>query len=140
MITFTIFMDGNRSETGYKYLVRKDCYSWKGFRTDSGFRYFMNHYGLKIDAQTVRITDNRAAGKGRVMYGNFCSREIKEMFFWKQEEIPEGAERFVGLCNGNYVNCYAKQETERTVIYRPNPNAENVYWPYDYRTIDKQIG
>ena len=140
MITFTIFMDGNRSETGYKYLTCKDGYSWKAFRTDRGFKYFLNHYGLKIDVQTVRITDNRAAGKGRVMYGNFCSRNIKEVFFWKQEDIPEEARRFVGLCNGEYVNCYAQQDAEQTIIYRPKPNVKEVFWPYDYQTINKQIG
>ena len=140
MITFTIFMDGNKSETGYKYLVREGCCAWMAFRTDSGFKYFLNHYGLKIDVQTVGITDNRAQGKGRVMYGGFCAKEIIETYFWKREEIPEGSRRFVGICNGNYVNCYAKQEANRTVIYRPNPNAQDVYWPYDYRLVDKQIG
>lgn len=140
MITFTIFMDGSRSEAGYKYLVCKDAYSWKAFHTDSGFKYFLNHCGLKIDAQTVRISDNRATGKGRVMYGSFCSRNIKEVFFCKQEDVPEEARRFVGLCDGEYVNCYAQQDAEQTIIYRPNPNAKEVFWPYDYQTINKQIG
>ena len=67
MISITIYLDGNTSECGYKYVVQRDCMAWTAYRTDTGFRRFLAVYGLKINPQYTQLHDMRAAGKGRVI-------------------------------------------------------------------------
>jgi hypothetical protein len=49
--------------------------------------------------------------------------------FWKLDEMHEGARPFLGLSNGSVVTCYFTNDGETITIYRPNPNAHEVYQP-----------
>lgn len=49
--------------------------------------------------------------------------------FWSLDEVPAGAVPFVGLSNGSLVTCYATNDGETIRLYRPNPNAPDVYKP-----------
>ena len=71
---------------------------------------------------------------------SFCPKDIIERYFWQEEEIPQRAEQFVGLENGEYVNLYADKDDNSVTIYRPNPNAKEVYKPYDYHQKRILIG
>lgn len=56
--------------------------------------------------------------------------------FWKLSEIPDGAKKIKGLSNGNIVDCYIWNDGETLHVYRPNPNAKEVYKPLP---IDEHI-
>lgn len=49
--------------------------------------------------------------------------------FWTLSEIPEGAKKIKGLSNGSIVDCYILNDGETLHVYRPNPNAKEVYKP-----------
>ena len=50
-------------------------------------------------------------------------------YFWRLDEVPAGAVPFVGLSNGSLVTCYATNDGETIRLFRPNPNAKEVYRP-----------
>jgi hypothetical protein len=49
--------------------------------------------------------------------------------FWSLDELPSGVVPFIGLSNGSLVTCYAANDGEKISLYRPNPNAKEVYKP-----------
>lgn len=49
--------------------------------------------------------------------------------FWKLSDIPANAKTFKALSNGSIVDCYFLNDGETIHIYRPNPNAKEVYKP-----------
>ena len=49
--------------------------------------------------------------------------------FWKREDIPAEAKPIKALSNGSIVTCYFTNDGETIRIYRPNPNAKDVYKP-----------
>ena len=51
--------------------------------------------------------------------GGFCSHE----------DLPDGSKPFKALSNGKIVTCYFYNDGKNIKIYRPNPNAEDVYKP-----------
>lgn len=141
MISITIYLDGKTSECGYKYVVQRDCMAWTAYRTDSGFRRFLALYGLKINPQFTQLHDMQAVGKGRVITTACYDKRVTDgRYFWSLGEVPENARRFVSLCNGEYVDCYITDDGQTATVYRPNPNAKNVYIPYNYREMDDKIG
>lgn len=141
MISITIYLDEKTSECGYKYVVQRDCMAWTAYRTDSGFRRFLALYGLKINPQFTQLHDMQAVGKGRVITTACYDKRVTDgRYFWSLDEVPENARRFVSLCNGEYVDCYITDDGQTATVYRPNPNAKNVYIPYNYREMDDKIG
>ena len=61
----------------------------------------------------------------------FTDKIIRDGFyFWKIEDLPEGIKPIKALSNGSIVTCYYKTDKE-AVIYRPNPNAKEVYDPLE---------
>lgn len=49
--------------------------------------------------------------------------------FWKLEDLSAGVRPIKALSNGNIVTCYFLNDGETITIYRPNPNAKDVYRP-----------
>ena len=49
--------------------------------------------------------------------------------FWKLSDIPDDAKPFKAPSNGSIVDCYFLNDGETIHIYRPNPNAKEVYKP-----------
>ena len=49
--------------------------------------------------------------------------------FWKREDIPAEAKPIKALSNGSIVTCYFTNDGETIRMYRPNPNAKDVYKP-----------
>lgn len=139
MINLTIYLDGNKDEYGYKYIMQKDYTAWTACRNDNEFRYFLQNTGLKIDPKFTQIHDLRKQGKGRIITTAFCPHQIEERYFWNIDEVPQNAAHFIGLCNGSYVNCYSVIEERKTTIYSPNPNAKSVYLPYEYKEIVERL-
>lgn len=139
MLNVTIYLDGKTVGCGYKYVITKDFSSWAACRNDNEFRYLLQNTGLKINPKHTEIHDYSDIGKGRTIATAFYDREIDERCFWNINDVPENAVPFIGLCNGSYVNCYTVIETDKTTIYRPNPNAKSVYLPYEYFGIVKRL-
>ena len=50
-------------------------------------------------------------------------------YFWNKEDLPAGARPIKALSNGSIVTCYFLNDGDTVTIYRPNPNAADVYDP-----------
>lgn len=137
------YLDGTVSDgVGYRFTIHSAGYGigYSAYHTVSGLRYFMKHYGLTVDKETAELCDFRNIGHGRRVCFQFEARRIEDRYFWHMEEVPAKAEPFIGLENGSYVTLYALRGNDYTVIYRPNPNAKEVYRPFDWREVQKVIG
>ena len=140
MMHLIIYLDGNTSDCGYKYVITRGATAWTAYRTDAGFRNFLKVYGLRINPATTELRDYCHIGKGRVITAFLHKKKVNDMYFWKLDEIPNTAKQTIALCNGSYVNCYADDHGDSVDFYRPNPNAKEVYIPYDYRAVAARIG
>lgn len=134
MITVVAYLDGETSGCGYKFVVQQDCTAWTAYRTNRGFKRFLELTGLEIDPSKTKYWDCTAVGHGRRVFMQCNPRKVNDhKSFWNRSDVPEGARKFIGLSNGQYVDCYVVSNAEEATIYRPNPNAKEVYKPYDYR-------
>ena len=140
MIRVSIHMDGTTSGCDYKYIITKGAMSWTAYKTDKGFKNFMQVYGLKINPEHTEYRDYRQYGKGRMIISAMYDKQINDHYFYNLEDVPQTAIKTIALCNGSYVDCYAADHGDSIDFYRPNPNAKSVYIPYDYFQISKQQG
>lgn len=110
----------------------------RAFRTDTGFNHFKEIYNLKVKSTEVRKCKN-------------CSEYIKMIYFkpiiideplsfWKKEDLKRGMKHFIGLSNGNYVDCYYKHYKDYVLVMKPNPNAPEVYKPYNNLVMCEEWG
>ena len=93
------------------------------FVTIKAFRAFAEHVGLSYHKDE----------DGRYYTDQF----LKNEYFWKIEELPNGCKPLNDYCNGSLVKCYAHKEGDTITIYRPNPNAEEVYTPLEFDEANK---
>lgn len=91
----------------------------------------LNFFKIELTAVDYEV-EYRTTGK--ITYYNL-SKNINNSFiggFWSLEQLKEmsnGKElkKFKGLSNGSIVDCYAFIGEKVINIYRPNPNAKEVY-------------
>ena len=121
-------------DNDYKYTITKDGYRWKAYLTTKGFLEFIEIYGLKINPKKTR----RFEGCGRGIEYACFPRDIEEKHFSSLADLPKGAKPFWYLSDGNYTICYYLKTDSKTTIYKPDPNARDVYTPYgltEYRYL-----
>lgn len=82
---------------------------------------FLQRYGLSMSEETSWSTGR----KWRLSH-NFANK-----YFWKLDELPENVKHIYGMCNGSLVDCYVQVTEHEVITWRPNPNAKEVYKPYD---------
>ena len=58
---------------------------------------------------------------------------VKEKLFWELKELPSDVKKIKGLSNGSIVDCYFNKKENVLNVYRPNPNAKNVYKKMDFK-------
>lgn len=90
-------------------------YIFKEFRTIREFKDWAVYVGF-----TYRKDDSGQ------YYSNLF---LKSEYFWKLEELPDGCKPVEDWCNGSKVRCFAHNDGHTLTIYRPNPNAKDVYVP-----------
>lgn len=135
-----ILMIRENPESDYKYLFERIGWGigYKAFRTLKGFKNFIKICNLKLKFKKKYYNEKYGNIKVYNVLGN-----IEERFFWSLSEVPKEAVKYKDLCNGHYVDCYYLQTEEGTIIYKPNPNAKNVYKPLsleDHLELSKKIG
>ncbi len=122
------YVTENKVGCGYHYCIRNH-FAVSAYRTEKGYNAYLERTGLipefiesYIHTQNGKTDIYRLNGK------------YQEKSFWNIEEIPEDAKKFVGLSNGSYVDCYYADIEEIRTIFRPNPNAKEVYIPHNYQS------
>lgn len=117
-----------------KVILHKDWQWYLGeFPSVEAFNVFAVRLGIDCE---LCGTENRDEETGIVSYYKVSHKFAEGNSFWHLSELPADAEPIVGVCNGSLVVCYFTNDGETVTIYRPNPNAKEVYKPMN---IDKQI-
>lgn len=90
---------------------------------------------LRCFAKTLGFTYKLVGEDETLQFGKLrkfsISHEIDNSVprFWKISEVPEDAKPIKLLSNGRIVTGYYRNDGETIFIYRPNPNAKEVYKP-----------
>ena len=113
----------------YKHILKKDVYSYTAFRTDKDLNDFIKRTG----ANFIKHNEVMTAEHGKVQWFVAENIEIQEKLFWRMEEIPENTIKYTDLSNGSLVDCYYTNENDIYTLYRPNPNAKEVYKPMELK-------
>ena len=109
----------------YRHILTKGAYPYTAFRTDKGLNDFIKRTGT----DSIKQNEVMTADHGKVQWFAAENIEIQEKLFWKMEDIPENAVKYTDLSNGSLVDCYYTNENNIYTVYRPNPNAKEVYKP-----------
>lgn len=79
---------------------------------------------------TYKFREKKRTPNNGNLYFYDLSHEIKEAYnggFWKLSDVPKEAKPIIAHSNGSLVTCYALNDGNTVWIYRPNPNAKEVY-------------
>lgn len=117
----------NQTQGGYKYLIRDGVYSYEAYVTDKGFQDWIARTNLKLE-----LTDsNEFTRDGELVKSKTYKAigTIEDKYFWSMDELPENKMMFKGLSNGSLVDCFYTHTENGSLIFRPNPNAKDVYKP-----------
>ena len=97
------------------------------FRTKKEYESCLKNLNISLNFLKTKVTDSN------IIKIYTAEKIITEKSFWKKEEV-EGLKKVVGLSNGYKVDCYIFYNIDgiNVEIYRPNPNAKEVYNEYDY--------
>jgi len=110
---------------GYKYILSDVA----GFRTKKEFESCLKNLNIKLKFRETKVTDSN------VIKIYTANKIITNKSFLKKEEV-KGFKKVIGLSNGSKVDCYIHEIDDINVeIYRPNPNAEEVYNKHDLNTL-----
>lgn len=121
-----------QDDHGYKYLIKKDYrLGFGAYKTDAGFKFWLKSRNVQL--RRTEVINHPL--KGIIKIYNVIG-EVVEESFWHLSDIPLDAVRFTGLSNGSLVDCYYLHTDNGSIIYRPNPNAKEVYNPMP---IDEHI-
>ncbi len=141
------YADGNRYE--YKAYITDYNFHVASFYTLEGMREFIRHFGLHLTFIEAHDTDKQPGYKGRT--GIVKRYAIRERFhdaechktehgifkyFWSLDEVPANAKPIKLLSNGSIVDGFTRREGDVINVYRPNPNAKEVYKPLE---LDEHI-
>ena len=112
-----------------KYIIHKGMFYFAEFNTIEQLDFFANMLGFTYEFIEEEYSERFG------MYRKYeMSHKIDDPYdggFWKKEELPKDIKPFKALSNGSIVTCYFTNDRETINIYRPNPNAKEVYKPLD---------
>lgn len=115
----------NNIQGSYKYLIKDKGYkSYMAYKTNKGFNFFLKSRNLQLELIEERYSKDLGKIKEYKIIGT-----IQEKMFWSMKEIPKETKTFKGLSNGKLVDCFYQHVNNGSIIYKPNPNAKEVYKP-----------
>lgn len=128
-ILLVSYLEGELPSHGYKHLILSGISNYTAFRTDEGLNRWLERTQAKVLEERVSEANVQGGQKLVTKHTLFDGLTIKERLFWSLQDVPEGATAYTGLSNGSLVTCYFENKGGVHHIYRPNPNAKEVYMP-----------
>lgn len=107
----------------------KNCmFNIASFQTLEQFEFFRKTLGFKI--KLLEVVNEATEKEIKIYISNY---KIIDTHFWNIEELPKRTKPIKALSNGSIVTCYyCKNYKDNTItIYRPNPNAKDIYKPLE---------
>ena len=83
---------------------------------------------------TYELFDERDTPTNGIYKAFKMSHNLKDDYtgyFYKLSELPKGVKPFKAVSNGSIVTCYFLNDGKTIHIFRPNPNAKEVYKPLE---------
>lgn len=106
--------------------------SWQfifaGFDNEEQMKNFSELFEIKIDKILLDIYNKGTENEIKIFAIDWHFVEEKRGF-WKLDEIPKNAKKIKALSNGHIVDCYYTKINNTITLYRPNPNAKEIYKP-----------
>lgn len=127
-----IFIYKNKPEQKDYKIAIEEANSWQfniaSFENIKQFDFFRQTLGFKIKLK--QILHENTEKELKIYWTNYT---IVNSSFWNLEELPKKAKPIKALSNGSIVTCYYNKnyKTKTITIYRPNPNAKNIYDPLE---------
>lgn len=127
-----IFIYKNKPEQKDYKIVIEEANSWQfniaSFENIKQFEFFRQTLGFKIKLK--QILHENTEKEVKIYWTNY---NIVSSPFWSLDELPKKAKPIKALSNGSIVTCYYNKnyKTKTITIYRPNPNAKNIYDPLE---------
>ena len=108
------------------WLIRNGLWLFAEFDTEDQLKLFADTLGFTY---TLTKTQQEHPIFGEARFYELDTEIVQSVLFWKLEELPENAKPIWALSNGSVVECYYAHVDGKIRIYRPNPNAKDVYKP-----------
>lgn len=108
------------------------------FPTEKAFFKWLSYCGLEVKLEEKGKALNPECGKWERYSVN---RKLNDNagYFWKKEQVPKEAKPIKLHSNGSIVTGYILNDGETLHVYRPNPNAKEVYKPLELNEHIKYI-
>lgn len=103
-----------------------DFFNIASFKTKEQFNRYCATLGIKYTLHEEKDEYNHYT----------ISHDFKKKYFWKLEDLPIGCKPMKMLSNGKIIDSYFRTTEKEIEIYKPNPNAKDVYKPI---TLEEQI-
>ena len=133
-LTVISFKEPQEKLHGYKHVIRSMGMPYTAYKTDKGFEKWKERTNLILTELSRFTTDD---GHENIMYR--VTGDLIEVSFWSMDDVPKEAKSYLGLSNGCYVTCFYIHTDNGCELYKPNPNAKEVYKPLAYKDHKRQI-
>lgn len=119
------------SENHRSPIIIHDSWEWyfAEFNNQEQLQAFLDFAGLEIKLEEEKPYSKPECGIWRKYSVNRKLDDSHNGGFWKLSDLPEGVKKIKGYSNGSIVDCYVLNDGETLHVYRPNPNAKEVYKP-----------
>lgn len=113
----------------YKVIIHRDwSQQFKGFSNMSELDKFAKQLGFSYSL--VANWNNGILGNCNKYIIHHIIDDPCDRSFWALEELPVGARKVTLMENGHNVTCYFTNDGTSIHLFRPNPNAKDVYRIY----------
>lgn len=119
----------------YKVIIHRGMYYFAEFPSIEAFKLFAHTIGFDYTFDHMDSCDNHLFISYFTVNRNFVEGKPHKWagwdfeYFWSKDELPSGCKPILGFSNGSLVTCYFTNDGETVTIFRPNPNATEVYHP-----------
>jgi|SRR5690625_2469624 len=128
-LTLVSYLEGELPNHGYKHLILSGISNYTAFKTDAGLNQWLERTQAKVLEERVTEITRVDHPREVIRHASLGDLAIHDQLFWFLNEIPTGATPYIDLCNGSLVTCYWVNKGGVHHVYRPNPNAKEVYTP-----------
>ena len=111
----------------HKIIIHDGSWHFSRMDTREQLYDFCKLLGIEI---TEKINDDGLFSYYRT---NTTLTDMNNLTFWDLSDVPTNATKIKGLSNGAIVDCYFLRDGDNLTIYRPNPNAKNVYKEMEFK-------
>lgn len=107
-----------------KVIIHNGMWIAAEFDNEEQLDFFLRTLGINR-----KLEEEREAFWGGKYLAYSIDRKLASDSFWRLDELPAEAKPIKALSNGGIVTCYYYNDGETVTLYRPNPNAKEIYHP-----------